>query len=156
MFSGNTPSYPALARDKKRLALRTLLAAEVEHLTRLLLRIAAGGWRYRDFTRAELSGALIEFIACFPVYRSYARPGTGLVHESDASHILHAADEARCDRPDLRPELFEFLTDLLLLKQPGDLEERICGALPAIERRNDGQGRGRHGILLLQPIRRSQ
>src|SRR3984957_9195207 len=72
--TGSSPDFAALARDKKRLVLRTVLSAEMERLTRLLLRIVANLWRYRDFTRGELSAALLDLAACFPVYRSYARP----------------------------------------------------------------------------------
>jgi (1->4)-alpha-D-glucan 1-alpha-D-glucosylmutase len=125
MFGGSTPGFTALARDKKRLVLRTLLAAEVEQLSGLLLRIAARGWRYRDFTHKELTAALIETAACFPVYRSYARPGKGPINESDACSVLKAAAEARHSRSDLPPDLFEFLSGLLLLKQPGDLENEF-------------------------------
>ena len=30
---------------------------------------------YRDFTHVDLTNALKEIIACFPVYRTYIRPG---------------------------------------------------------------------------------
>jgi len=125
LFGGSTMGYPALARDKKRLVLRTLLAAEVDRLTSLLLRIAASGCHYSDFTHAELCGGLIELIACFPVYRSYARPQIGTVSESDAAYINKAADEARRTRPELPPTLFAFLSQLLLLKHCGDLENEF-------------------------------
>jgi (1->4)-alpha-D-glucan 1-alpha-D-glucosylmutase len=125
LCGGSAPGYPALALGKKRLVLRTLLAAEVEHLTDLLLRIAASGRCYCDFTRGELSGVLIELAACFPVYRNYTRPETGTVGEPDAGHVYKAADEARRTRPDLPPDLFGFLGSLLLLKQPGELENEF-------------------------------
>jgi len=124
-FSGNTLDYRALARDKRRLALRTLLVAEVKRLTRLLVRVAAKSWRYRDFTAAELSEALTELAACFPVYRNYARPENGQLDEAGASHVAQAAMEARRDRPDLPPEPIEFLTRLLLLQERGDLESEF-------------------------------
>jgi (1->4)-alpha-D-glucan 1-alpha-D-glucosylmutase len=127
MVSGSDPDYPEVARDKKRLVSRSLLAAEVERLTGLLLRIAAAGWLYCDFTHGEMACALIEFTAYFPVYRSYVRPGHGAVTATDARYIRIAAQEARRNQPDLPPDLFEFLTNLLLLKQPGSLEDEFVG-----------------------------
>ncbi|MGD0813649.1 MAG: malto-oligosyltrehalose synthase [Verrucomicrobiota bacterium] len=127
MFIGSDPDYPVVARDKKRLVSRSLLAAEVERLTGLLLRIAAAGWRYCDFTHGEMACALIEFTACFPVYRSYVQPSHGAITVTDVRHIQKAAHEARRNRPDLPPDLFEFLANLLLLKQPGSLEDEFVG-----------------------------
>jgi (1->4)-alpha-D-glucan 1-alpha-D-glucosylmutase len=122
IFSGNTSDYGSLARGKKRFILRKMLAAEVEHLAGQLLNIAAGTWRYRDATREELSGALIELIACFPIYRTYARPESGTVNGSDAHAVAQATAEAQRQRPDLPPELFELLSNLLLLQQQGNAE----------------------------------
>jgi len=124
-FTGNTMDYSELARLKKRVALQTLLAAEVERLTRLLVRLAAKYWRFRDFTGQELRGALTELAACFPVYRSYARPEKGQVDGADASRITQAAGDARRNRPDLPPESFELLSQLLLLQERGDLESEF-------------------------------
>lgn len=125
LFDRDTQDYPAVARDKKRLVLQTLLAAEVDHLIILLLQAAAGGSHYRDFTRAELTGALVEVAACFPVYRSYARPKKGTVDEASATFILKATDDARRIRSDLPSDLFDFLSDLLLLKQKGEAEDEF-------------------------------
>lgn len=121
-FVGSNPDFSTMAREKKRLALQTSLAAELERLTGLLARVAFSCWRYCDFTRVELSEALTEFLSCFSVYRNYARLEEGKVNKADATHVAHAAREARNHRPDLPPELFSFLADLLLLRQRGELE----------------------------------
>ncbi len=122
LFTGSPSRYSTLARDKKRLVLGRMLAAEVEHLTGLLLRIAAETWRYRDLTHGELSSALIELAACFPVYRSYVRAENGAISEADAGAVRQAAEEARHSRPELPPELFELLVNVLLLEQRGGVE----------------------------------
>ena len=124
-FCGNKVDYIPLALEKKRLVLRTLLAAETERVTGALVRAAAASWHHCDFTRAEWSEALVELTASFPVYRSYVQPQTGSVKESDSGPILHAVDEARQRRLDLAPELFEFLREMLLLKRRGDLESEF-------------------------------
>jgi (1->4)-alpha-D-glucan 1-alpha-D-glucosylmutase len=124
-FVGPAPDFSTMAREKKRLVLQTSLAAEMKRLTRLLARAAFSSWRYSDFTRAELSEALTEFISCFSVYRNYAQPEEGRVNKADATHVAQAAREARNRRADLPPELFSFLADLLLLRQQGELEEEF-------------------------------
>ena len=124
-FTGHTKDFPAVARCKKRLVLRTLLAAEVERLTRLLVRISARSRLYRDFTSAELRDALIELAVCLPVYRTYVRPETGQVGEEDACQITRAASDAQRDQADLSPDALEFLTHLLLLRQRGNLESEV-------------------------------
>lgn len=137
-FTGGTQSYPVLALEKKRLVLRTLLVAEMERLTDLLLRVAARLANFGDFTRAELTGALTECVAHCPVYRSYVRPSTGTITAADAALIERTTQEARRARPDLPPDLFEFLAALLQLKYPGDLEgefvsrfQQVCSAAMA-------------------------
>lgn len=125
LAGGSPTGYETVAREKKRLVLRQLLGAEVDRLTNLLLRIAANGWRYCDFTRAELSGALIEVISCFSVYRTYVRASNWPVNETDARRVQSAVEEARRGRAELPPEIFEFLSNLLLLGQQGVVEEEF-------------------------------
>lgn len=122
VVGGNASGYAKLACDKKRFVLQTLLMAEVERLTGLLLRAAAASGGGCDFASAELSAAIIELAACFPIYRTYARPGQGPLNDADAGHVSEATEAAKRNRPDLPPELFGYLSCLLLLKQGGELE----------------------------------
>ncbi len=122
-FSGGTTDYGVMAREKKLWVLQNSLAAEVERLTGLLARICRRHWCYGDFSRWELAQALTEMAACFPVYRSYVRSGGAPVSEADLRHIATAASRGLGNRPDLPQELFELLTDLLLLRMPGQVEE---------------------------------
>lgn len=117
-FGGSPDEFSVMARQKKRLALEKLLAAEVDRLTRLLIPIAAEDWRYRDFSRAEIADVLIECIACFPVYRTYAG--------SDKSAVAAAIREARQARPDLPADLFEMLRILLTERPRGEAEEEFA------------------------------
>ena len=124
-FTGQTAEYATVILYKKREVLRTLLAAEVGRLLGLLVRISANSWRFRDFTEFELREALVELAACFPVYRSYIQPDGQHDAESDFCFVARAISAARRHRPDLAQEVFEFLTNLFLLKQPGKMEHEF-------------------------------
>ena len=120
-FTGAQSDYAALVLEKNRLVLRELLGAEVNRLLGLLLRIAARHWRVRDFSPEELRAGLTELVACLSVYRTYARPETGYMSAADVARVNEALVLARGQRPDLDPDLFSFLGDLLLLRLRGTL-----------------------------------
>jgi acetylornithine deacetylase/succinyl-diaminopimelate desuccinylase-like protein len=56
-----------------------------------------------------LHAALRELLACFPVYRTYARADDGKMREEDRHYVHEAIDRAKQYRPELDPELFDFL-----------------------------------------------
>jgi (1->4)-alpha-D-glucan 1-alpha-D-glucosylmutase len=120
-FTGRSADYPAIVRDKKRLALRQLLAAEINRLVALLLRISARHWRYRDFTAREFRLALTELASAFPTYRTYVQAEANTVTDADAARLREAVQLAR-QAARLDPGLFDFLADLLLLKLRGPVE----------------------------------
>ena len=131
-FTGETADYPALALEKKRLALRELLNAELNRLAALALQIAARQWRARDFSPDEWRAGLIELAACLPVYRTYARPHAGQISEADAARISEAIAAARRQRPDLDPDLFDFLGEVMRLRVHGDLEGELAMRLQQV------------------------
>ena len=108
-------------RDKKRLALRQLLVAEINRLVGLWVQISVRHWRYRDFTAREFRLAVIELASAFPIYRTYVQAEAETVGESDAARIREAVQLARRGAR-LDATLFDFLADLLLLKLRGPLE----------------------------------
>src|SRR5207237_2795601 len=63
--------FEELVYQKKKLVLYTAMAAEMNLLARQLNRISEGNRWTRDFTLYALRAALIDMIACFPVYRTY-------------------------------------------------------------------------------------
>ncbi|HEX2849146.1 MAG TPA: malto-oligosyltrehalose synthase [Acidimicrobiales bacterium] len=124
-FAGETAAFAELALRAKQEIMRGGLAADVERLTQLFALVAERHRRYRDFTRSELRDALRETIAGFDVYRTYVRPGDP-PREVDV-HIVERATAAGAERrPDLDPDLFHFLRDVLLLRSDGDIEAELA------------------------------
>ncbi|MCF8050573.1 MAG: malto-oligosyltrehalose synthase [Desulfobacterales bacterium] len=121
-FTGEPADYPAQAREKKLQVLKELLGSDVNRLTESMMRICERHRRFRDYTRSEVREALREAAACFPVYRTYVRPQIGGVREEDRRIIGQAVADAASNRPDIAPDLFDFIEDLLLLEKKGDSE----------------------------------
>jgi (1->4)-alpha-D-glucan 1-alpha-D-glucosylmutase len=124
-FTGEPVDYPAMVRDKKQYVLKELFGSDVNRLVTLLSEVCEHQKRYRDYTRRELSTMIREVIACFPVYRTYVRAEQGEVSDLDAKYVNEAIEAARVNRPEIDPELLDFLRDLLLLKVTGDVESRF-------------------------------
>jgi (1->4)-alpha-D-glucan 1-alpha-D-glucosylmutase len=121
-FTGEPADADRMVKEKKRLVLETLFVAEVRRLVDLLVEIATRRPAHQDLSRDHLHEALIEFVACFPVYRTYVRPGEEFFGEGDLLYINQAVTCAKWARPDLPTALFEFFGDLLLLLFHGESE----------------------------------
>ncbi|HYH47395.1 MAG TPA: malto-oligosyltrehalose synthase [Thermoanaerobaculia bacterium] len=115
-MSGLTTPWPDLVVEKKHLVLDQLLASDVNRLAEVFLAVCERHRRYRDYTRHELRQALREVAACFPVYRTYARPGDRRLSEQDRHAVDTAIAAASERRGDLDPGLFELLGRLLRLE----------------------------------------
>lgn len=124
-FTGEPGDYDVVVREAQRLALRELLSAEVSRLLQWAVKAAARNWRGTFVPPPVLREALIEVVACFPVYRSYVQADTRTVRETDELFITQAVDAARRERPDLAPALFDFIADLLLLRWDGEAEREF-------------------------------
>jgi (1->4)-alpha-D-glucan 1-alpha-D-glucosylmutase len=123
-FTGDTLDYSSLVQEKKLMIIRDELTAETTRLSDLLVQIAARHFECRDFTRAELTQAWTEVAACLPVYRTYAsRSVDPEISKRDARLLHEAATSARQHHPDLSPELFDFLEQLLSLHWQGSVED---------------------------------
>jgi len=107
--------FEELVYQKKKLILYTAMAAEMNLLARQLNRISEGNRWTRDFTLYSLRAALIEMIACFPVYRSYIEE-PGQIDERDRRYILQAVACARRRNPAENASIYEFIADILLQK----------------------------------------
>ena len=117
-FTGERADYAVLLMEKKRAVLKTLLAAELNRLTGLLVAIATRGAAVKKFSREQFHESLAEVVICFPVYRSYMTEGRAGEAE-DIAVIKSAAHLARENRKDLPPEIFAFIHALLMKPQRG-------------------------------------
>jgi (1->4)-alpha-D-glucan 1-alpha-D-glucosylmutase len=106
------PFAQILERAKARV-LENLLSSEFTVLVKLLVRIAAGHYRTRDFTHTRLEAALRLFIIEFAVYRTYI--GTAGASSEDRATIERAITAARARWFGADVEVFDFLRDALTL-----------------------------------------
>ncbi|HEY8811242.1 MAG TPA: malto-oligosyltrehalose synthase [Candidatus Dormibacteraeota bacterium] len=127
-FAGIDEGFAEIAYRSKKLVLGKLLASDLRRLTANFVRVCEGNRLYRDFTRFAIGEVLAEFIACLPVYRTYARPGEP-VSPADRAPIEAAAGEAKRRRPDLDPELVDFLVAILLGEHTGEEEANLVARL---------------------------
>jgi (1->4)-alpha-D-glucan 1-alpha-D-glucosylmutase len=124
-FTADTTDYLAVCRDKKHLVLRELLGSDVNRLTALLANIFENHREQRDFTRIDASRAIRELVACFTVYRTYVVPDRDEITDEDRRYIEEAVTSAKNNRPEIDPELFDFIGDVLLLRVRGSLESEF-------------------------------
>ncbi|MFH2212580.1 MAG: malto-oligosyltrehalose synthase [Pseudomonadota bacterium] len=110
-FSGIDSDFEELAYDAKKLIMRTALSSEFNVLANRLARIAAASRDTFDFTLNGLREALVEVVACFPVYRSYVAHGH--LSTDDRRHISWAIAVAKKHSPDADTGIFDFLEGVL-------------------------------------------
>jgi (1->4)-alpha-D-glucan 1-alpha-D-glucosylmutase len=116
-------TFDDLLYRAKKLILRTAMSSELHVLARRLDRISEQHRWSRDFTASSLHLALGEVIACFPVYRTYAQADTISISDGDRLHVLRAVREAKRRNRTTSESIFDFLCDLMLLRDPEGLSE---------------------------------
>jgi len=121
-YIGGRIDFDELAYQKKKLILYTALASEMNLLARQLNRISEANRWTRDFTLYSLRAALIEVVACFPVYRTYVGDD-GTVDESDRKYVLQAVVCAKRRNPAENASIYDFIADILLQKFADYVEE---------------------------------
>jgi (1->4)-alpha-D-glucan 1-alpha-D-glucosylmutase len=114
-FIGNDAPFAEVARNAKRLILRTALASELTVLTSRLARIARSDRNTRDFTFTTLRSALADVIAAFPVYRTYVDED---LHPEDRRYIDWAVNQARSQSLSADVSVFDFIRDALAMELP--------------------------------------
>lgn len=102
-FSGMHSGFESLVAEKKRLLMGKHMAGDIDNLAHLLKEIFSDNRYTSDFTMYGLRRALVEVMAHFPVYRTYASE-MGISH-SDRFYIKQALDKARHTGKDLLYEL---------------------------------------------------
>ena len=121
-FVGGTKDFAAITYAKKKLIMSSSMASEINMLATRLNRISETNRRTRDFTLNELGRALIEFIACFPIYRTYIRgPDTASVDARDRQYIEQTIARAKRLARTTNASVYDFLRDVMLLRYPETL-----------------------------------
>ncbi|MDQ3386041.1 MAG: malto-oligosyltrehalose synthase [Actinomycetota bacterium] len=127
-FLGRETDFEELLYNCKKLIMRDALASELNVLSRRLIGISTGivgdGYAHRshDFTINTLRDALTEVVAEFPVYRTYAADGQ--ISELDTRYIEWAIGRARKRSTAADTTVFDFIQNVLLLREDGSEEHR--------------------------------
>lgn len=113
-FIGEKVSLEEMVYRCKRLIMRVSMASESHALGHQLDRISECQRWSHDFTLNGLTVALREIVACFPVYRTYIVGEQ--VQERDRVYIEQAVARAKRRNPAVSPEVYNFIRDVLLMK----------------------------------------
>jgi len=122
-FTGPAIASEELVYTTKRLILQTSMSGELNALAGKLDKISEQHRWSRDFTLSSLRHVLRETIACFPIYRTYITARAVHPDAEDERHILTAVTRARVRNPSTDDSIFEFLQNILLLRDPESIDE---------------------------------
>jgi (1->4)-alpha-D-glucan 1-alpha-D-glucosylmutase len=118
-FTEREIDFDELLYDRKKLIMRVSLSSELNVLANKLDQLSESDRHTRDFTLTALRDALIEVIACFPVYRTYV--SAERVTAEDRRYVDWAVAQAKKRSPATDVSIFDFVRDMLLLNE---LEKR--------------------------------
>jgi len=121
-FTGQSTDYGEIAKEKKRLVLAFLFGSELTRLEDLLEESRRRCPKYDFFQPEEARRALVELIACFPVYRTYIRPEISGVGARDRAVVRNALTDAQRRQPDVASGVWQLIEGLLLLTHTGKTE----------------------------------
>jgi (1->4)-alpha-D-glucan 1-alpha-D-glucosylmutase len=116
--TGRNEPFAEVVYASKKLIMETSMSSELNVLSHALDQLAESNRRSRDFTLESLRRVLQEFVACFPVYRTYVN-ASGWT-PSDRQVIETAVLTARRRNPAMESSIFDFLREVLLPRVPGD------------------------------------
>jgi len=121
--------YADVVYGCKQLIMRASMASELNVLGHQLNVISERDRRSRDFTLNNLTHAIREIIACFPVYRTYVTDGPEPVADRDRAYIHMAVARAKRRNPAISGQVFDFIRSILLKQReartPEDQAEQI-------------------------------
>ena len=120
-FIRSKVNYQDLIYEKKKLIMEASMSGELNSLGHYLNRISEKNRHTRDFTLRSLTIAIIETIACFPIYRTYVTSYG--VNERDRRYIEQAVSRAKRKNPAMSATIFNFLQKVMLLQYPEDFQE---------------------------------
>ncbi|MBW4574516.1 MAG: malto-oligosyltrehalose synthase [Aphanothece sp. CMT-3BRIN-NPC111] len=117
-FTGLEKTYEQVVSDCKRLIIDRNLAGDIDNLAHLIKQIANKTRKGNDFTLYGIRKAIAEFLALFPIYRTYINNDGQ--RKTDSQYIESVLKKAKEKTPQLFNEL-NFIEKLLLL----EFEENI-------------------------------
>jgi len=120
-FMHHRIDLPDVVYQKKKLVMQVSLSSEINMLGHYLNIISEQNRHTRDFTLNSLVHAIVEMIACFPVYRTYTNSFE--VAERDVQYVESAVAKAKRQNPATSSLVFDFIRDVLLLRFPDNLPE---------------------------------
>lgn len=106
-FIKNKPVYEKIYYERRKKYILVQMATEINGLGDLLSK------ELQSFTREDLKVACLEIIACFPVYRTYIKPGYE-VRKKDREYVKIAVKKAKTKAPKIDALLFKQIQKLLL------------------------------------------
>ena len=124
-FTGQSADFPAIAQASKEMVARDIMGSELNRLTALFVALCENDRNHRDYTRHMLHEALMAVVARFAVYRTYFQAESTEPNPDDVQYVNQAIDAAKADRPDLDPELLDFLREILQMRQRGELHTEL-------------------------------
>ncbi len=124
-YTHRSEDFESLAYQKKLAVEHEALGSDVNRLAQIFLEICENNRDRRDYTRAEIRRAIREVAAGFAIYRTYVIPQRSEITEEDESAIASAVTIANTRRTDIDPGLFDFIGDVLALRERGQLEDEF-------------------------------
>ena len=114
-FVGERPGFAQQVYECKKLVIDRSLNSELNVLANHLSRIALADRHTCDFTVKSLRDALMEVVACFPVYRTYVTEEG--VSQNDEKYISEAVACAKSKISSADASVYDFIREVLLTRQ---------------------------------------
>ncbi|HEY1986386.1 MAG TPA: malto-oligosyltrehalose synthase [Terracidiphilus sp.] len=124
-FTHEPDNFHLVAHEKKMTVEHEALGSDVNRLATLFVEICENNRDRRDYTRAEIRRALREVAACFSIYRTYVVAERNEITDEDRAEIEQAIACAKERRQDIDAGLFDFMGDVLVLRERGARESEF-------------------------------
>src|SRR6266567_804109 len=124
-FTNETAAFDVVAHEKKLTVEHEALGSDVNRLASLFVEICESNRDRRDYTRAEIRRALREVAACYSIYRTYVVAERNEITDEDRAEIERAVALAKERRQDIDAGLFDFIADVLMLRERGARESEF-------------------------------